>query len=88
MPIPFETVPNDLRDSFYSRARWYLKTSWLPRRCDQSGQWLWLTKAYQGEAIWNGATPGYYQMFDHPILETRWLSRAEFMKFALSGRVN
>jgi hypothetical protein len=79
MPIPFETVSNNLRSSFYGRARWYLKTSWIPRRCDQSGQWLWLCKAYQGEATWTG--PG------DPIVETRWLGRAEFMQFALTGKI-
>jgi hypothetical protein len=79
MPIPFETVSNDLRSSFYGRARWYLKTSWIPQRCDQSGQWLWLCKAYQGEATWTG--PG------DPIIETRWLSRAEFTRFALTGQI-
>ena len=75
MPIPFELVSKDLRDSFYGRARWYLKTSWLPRRCDQSGQWLWLTKAYRGEAVWHG--------HGDPIRETRWISKFEFLKLLI-----
>ena len=73
---------------FYGRAKWYLRRCWIPHRCDMSGRWLWLVKAYLGQAIWNGATHGYYQMFDQPVIETRWLSRAEFTRFALSGRVN
>jgi hypothetical protein len=78
MPIPFE---NSGRRMFYGRAKWYLRRCWAPHRCDISGRWLWLVKAYQGQSMtWH--YPG------SPIVETRWLSRAEFMQFALSGRVN
>jgi len=28
--------------------RWKLEFSWLPRKCNLSGQWFWLIEAYRG----------------------------------------
>ena len=58
-------------DPFESRARYSYKYSIWPRRCYKTNQWLWLTLAVRGHAVWTG--PG------EPVTEYRWYHKHEGM---------
>jgi hypothetical protein len=62
---------------FYERAVWCLKFSLLPRRCDQSGELIWLEQAYVGVQIVTG--PG------EPVFEYRWVKKNEWLLGKLRG---
>jgi hypothetical protein len=66
MPIPFMSVNYD---GFMDRARFEYKFCFWPRRCYNTKQWLWLTTAMRGRAIWTG--PG------EPVVEDRWYDNNE-----------
>jgi hypothetical protein len=64
---------NDNYDSFYSRAHWRLKSLWLPKRSDLTGQWLYLRMVYEGTAIWTGpGTPVFEFRYHEPIEHLIW----------------
>jgi hypothetical protein len=71
---------SDLYDQlFYDRAVWHIRFSWLPRRCALSGKSLWLTRAYQGTAMWSGVS--------EPVHEHKWVERGEFLFRRLKGSI-
>lgn len=41
-----------------------LKFVWLPKKCDLTGKYIWLVKAYKLTSIWHSA--------DSAILEHKW----------------
>ena len=51
----------------------------LPQRCHISNKLIWLEDAYKQTARWTG--PG------HPIYETRWYDKHEFLIAQLKGEV-
>lgn len=55
-------------DGFNDRATFTYATSFWPRRCYQTGRWIWGT-ALRGRAVWTG--PG------EPVIEDRWYHRHE-----------
>lgn len=64
--MPLDSLGITSYDEFY-RNRYLgaqLKFVWFPERCNLSGKWLWLKKAYRLTAIWTG--PGDI------ITEHRW----------------
>lgn len=64
-------------DPFYNRAKWELKFSFLPRRCDISNKLCWFKYAYQGTAVWQG--PG------EDAIEKRWHDNTEHLIWKLKG---
>ena len=54
---------------FYDRAKWRLRYLWWPKRCNLSGQWLWLCWAYQGEAILKGTGVTLFEFRYHDSTE-------------------
>lgn len=67
----------DLR--FYERAHWYLKFSWLPRKCDRTGQTIWLERAYMGVQMITGP--------DTPVFEYRWVKKNQWLLEKLKGNI-
>lgn len=66
-------------DYFYLRARWELKFSWLPRRCDRTGELIWLQWAYRGIHTLTGP--------DLPFEDHRWVTRDEWVIEKLKGTI-
>lgn len=64
---------------FLSQARWQLKRSLWPRRCQVSGRSIWLRLAYRGIAVWTGP--------DDSVREVKWLSRQEFLFGRIAGKI-
>ena len=56
-------------DHWQDRAKFEYKFSFWPRRCYNTGRWLWLETVMRGRAIWNG--PGDY------IVDDRWYDSNE-----------
>jgi hypothetical protein len=46
-----------------------LRYLWWPKRCNLSGQWLWLCWAYQGEAILKGTGVTLFEFRYHDSTE-------------------
>jgi hypothetical protein len=76
----FDPGPLDMIEYFYHRARWKLCFAWLPHRCALTNKLIWLTKAYQGTAVWTG--PG------DPIAEIRWHRINHHLIFQLKREYN
>lgn len=64
-------------EAFIRRAIWYVKFTWWPRRCWLTGRVLWLTKAYQGMAMWTG--PG------SAVFEYRWVDKDQYLMAKIKG---
>jgi hypothetical protein len=62
---------------FNERATFEYKYSVWPRRCYNSGRWLWLTTAMRGRRIITG--PG------EPIIEDRWYDSNEGLIMMIKG---
>lgn len=62
---------------FLSRAHVELRWCLWPRRCELSGQRLWLTTAYRARATWTG--PGT------SVAEEKWFSSAEYLLMRLKN---
>lgn len=77
MPIPFET--QDWYEAFFKKATWKLTFALRPHQCVLSDRWIWLKLGYEGTAVWTG--PGT------PVIETRWLTKEEFLVGILKGRI-
>lgn len=76
MPIPEFHMPENYSDErFLSQQDPELKWSLWPRRCQVSGQWLWLTLAYRAQYTITG--PG------DPAIWIRWYSRTEMLVLKL-----
>jgi hypothetical protein len=58
---------------------WTLERSFLPRRCDYTGKYLWLKQAYHGVSILTG--PG------DPIFDHRWCDKNEYLFLKIKGIV-
>lgn len=69
---------NDFKGSFEGKSKWTLKFTWLPKRCDLTGQRIWLTRGYYGIAMWTGP--------DDPAYETRWHRQTEHLIWEMKGR--
>lgn len=66
-------------DPFYDRADWYYKFSWLPRKCDKTGETIWLERAYKGIRMITG--PG------DPVFEYRWIKKHQWLIERLKGNI-
>lgn len=62
---------------FYSTARWQLKLSLIPRRCDLSKKLIWFKYGYQGTIYYKG----------NPSIETRWLTKSQYIIERLKGNL-
>jgi hypothetical protein len=58
---------------------WELKFSFLPRRCNYTGKYLWLKFAYRGTSMITG--PG------EPIFEYRWCEQNEYLFLKIKGTI-
>ena len=56
-------------DAFNDRAKFEYKFCFWPRRCYNTGCWLWLETAVRGRAVWFG--PG------EPAIDDRWYNSNE-----------
>ena len=56
-------------DGFMYRASFEYKYSFWPRRCYNTGRWLWMETAMRGRAVWTG--PG------EPVFDDRWYDSNE-----------
>ena len=56
-------------DTWLDRAQYEYKYCFWPRRCYNTGRWLWLETAVRGRAIWTG--PG------EPAIDDRWFDSNE-----------
>lgn len=70
---------------FYRTAEWTKKFAWLPKRCDRTRKLIWLTHGY------NGTTTVEIAAFDMGMnktvtIDTRWLTKQEFILFALTKK--
>jgi hypothetical protein len=73
MPIPMQIyMPTDYDDQrFLSQNDTELKWLLWPRRCQVSGRWMWLTRAWHARYIITG--PG------DPAIWVRWYSTTEYL---------
>ena len=69
--MPLDSRMYDDYDIFRSRAVWYLKFAWLPKRCYITNKLIWLKLAYKGTAMYTG--PG------DPIFEHHWVEKNEYL---------
>lgn len=79
MPLDNLMYANHADEIFYQRAVWYLKFSWLPKRCCLSNRQLWLRFAYQGTAMYSG--PGSC------VFEYKWIAKEQFLFARLQGKI-
>jgi len=79
MLMPLEKIMYSARldESFVKRATWHVKFAWWPRRCWLSGRQLWLTRAYQGTAMWTGPS--------NTVFEYRWVDRDQYLVAKIKG---
>ena len=69
--------PDIYYDGFMNRAQFEYKYSLWPRRCYNTGRWLWLETAMRGRAIWTG--PG------EPVVDDRWYDSNEALIMMIKG---
>ena len=67
-------------DSFNKRADFEYRYCLWPRRCYNTGRWLWLETAMRGRAIWHG--PG------EPVIEEHWYHQHEALVMMIKGVAN
>jgi hypothetical protein len=79
MPLDNIMYTDHHDEYFYRRAVWYLKFSWLPRRCSLTHRRIWFCRAYKGTAMWTG--PG------SPVFEHKWIAKEEFLFAKLLGKI-
>lgn len=77
MRMPLDSFMFRRKDDFVNRAVWYLKFCWVPKRCWISNNWIWLTKAYKGTAMWYG--PG------DPVFEYHWVNKDQYLMAKIKG---
>jgi len=77
--MPLDNIMYQSEDFFYSRAIWYAKFAWLPKRCDLSNKIIWFKVAYKGTAMFTG--PG------NPVIDTRWISKEDFLFARIAGKI-
>jgi hypothetical protein len=65
--------------NFWSRADWYCKFVWWPRRCEISKKRIWLKRAYKGIQMITG--PG------DPVFVVKWVTKEEFLFQRLKGNI-
>ena len=74
-------MPMDvMNDPWHLRSKYTYQYCFWPRRCYNTGQWLWLTRALHGSAVWHG--PG------EPVVEQRWYHRDEGLVMMIKGVAN
>ncbi len=62
---------------FYKKCLgWELKFTWLPKRCDITGEKIWLKLAYRGTAVWRAGDNIF-------ISEHRWHDKCEHIIWQL-----
>lgn len=66
-------------DIFYSRAIWYLKFAWLPKRDCKTNKLIWLKRAYKGTAMYTG--------LGTPEFEHRWVDKDKFLIYKIKGEI-
>lgn len=59
----------DYTQRFNERAKFEYRYCIWPRRCYNTGRWLWLETAMRGRAVWTG--PG------EPVIDDRWYDSNE-----------
>jgi hypothetical protein len=74
--MPMDTM----NDPWHVRSEYTYRYCFWPRRCYNTGQWLWLTQALHGSAVWHG--PG------EPVVEQRWYHRDEGLMMMIKGVAN
>jgi hypothetical protein len=74
--MPMDTM----NDPWHLRSEYTYRYCFWPRRCYNTGQWLWLTVALHGSAVWHG--PG------EPVVEPRWYHRDEGLIMMIKGVAN
>jgi hypothetical protein len=67
----------EAHDPFTSRAQFEYQYCFCPRRCYNSGKWIWLETAMRGRRIITG--PG------EPITEDRWYNSNEALIMMIKG---
>ena len=77
--MPLDPAMYDPLASFKHRAIWYLKFSWLPRRCCISGKRIWLKKAYKGTAR--------MPSLGEPLFQHEWVCKDIFLFARLQGKL-
>ena len=61
------------------RLKWSSQFAWLPKRSQQSGKRIWLTKAWYGtRLIWGPAG-------ESPVRVEQWLTDDEYIWFQLTN---
>ena len=74
--MPMDTM----NDPWHVRSEYTYRYCFWPRRCYNTGQWLWLTRVLHGSAVWHG--PG------EPVVEQRWYHRDEGLVMMIKGVAN
>jgi len=69
-----------MQDGWHLRSEYTYQYCIWPRRCYNTGRWLWFTVAVRGSAIWHG--PG------EPLVEQRWYHRNEALIMIIKGIEN
>jgi len=64
--------------SFYQKANWTKRFTFIPRRCALTDKIIWLKWAYRGVATWTG--PG------DPVYEYRWHNLKGHLLWLLKDR--
>ena len=74
-------MPMDaMQDEWHLRSEYIYQYCIWPRRCYNTGRWLWFTMAIRGSAVWPG--PG------EPLVEHRWYHRNEALIMMIKGIEN
>lgn len=67
-------------DGFNERAVWDLKFAWLPKKCAETGETIWLEAAYRGTVAWGEFTAD-------PAYEYRWIKKYVWLIEKIKGRI-